>query len=90
MVTTKRRSREANPVVEAQIKAMAFKGFVTPDVASRMAKVPRSTIYTWIRQEQVVVERIGFRRVYISVASLREVAGMLMDPLSKPAPKKVA
>lgn len=68
------------------IEEMKTKGYVTPEEASKLSKVPQSTIYAWIR-DGVLGEplRHGRRRLFISLDKLREVAGAAMDPAAEEA-----
>lgn len=65
----------------ARDEAMRKKGYVPPMIASALAKTPPATIYGWVRDGVVKSVRVGAGRgrVYISLTSLKRVAGILME-----------
>lgn len=71
--------RRGPTVLERQMKAMASKGFITVDEAAQRAKVPRGTMYRWTLEGRLTIERVGPRRIYVNLESLRALVGAIMD-----------
>lgn len=62
------------------IEDMRAKGYVTPEEAARLAKVPQPTIYAWVRSGALgETLKHGRRRIFVSLEKLRELAGAAMD-----------
>lgn len=57
------------PLAEEQRKL----GYVTPAEAAKMFRIPVQTVYAWMHKGLLSSKRIGVRRYYISLASLRKM-----------------
>lgn len=49
---------------------MRRRGYVTALEASVLARTPRQTIYTWVRDKRLGYKRVGAGRIYVAVADL--------------------
>ena len=68
-----------------QEQAMRKRGWFSVRSAAAIAKVNPLTVYKWVHEGRIASRRIGGARgrIYISMASLREMLG----PLASPVPK---
>lgn len=68
-----KKTRQVSQQTELLLAKMEKAGYLTVAQASQLTSVPRQTIYTWIHTKALSVQRVGPRRVFVSVEDLRKL-----------------
>lgn len=73
-----RKLRKESPQTRLRREEMRRRGYVSPMDAAALSRTPLQTIYTWIREKKLRPERIGARRLFVSLLELKKLAGPSM------------
>lgn len=69
-----------DPERKAQADMMRTQGYISVAEASGLARVPRATLYGWLRSGALEHKRVGLRKLYVSRAALARLAGLSFRP----------
>ena len=54
-------------------QVMRLNGWITVAEAARLGIVPAATVYTWVRTGVLPFQRVGPRKLFVSLTKLREM-----------------